>query len=365
MHERRCDAARSSRQRTWSLPSRGTVGMACLIVAESAIFTIFVVAYLFYVGKSLTGPTPREVLETPIFFTICLLSSSLTIHLAGKCARTRQGARISQLVVAHHRSRRPVHVWHGREWHRLIYEHGLTISTNLFGTTYYSLVGLHAFHVTVGLIMLVDRAALRSGRPCRPRSGQPRRACLSLYWHFVDASVGRRVHRGVRHRAMRRSDEQRCISAEEIQAAPRPPAEIEMPAPTAWPLVLAFGFTLMFAGLLTSVAVSILGAVLAVAGCVGWFREVFPHEHEEPVPSFRKIVRIATQRAVVERLPVAADQCARLASGPDLSGVGGCEGRTGRKRRDGAAGLHLWSAQGRKHLVSRSICLPRRSTRSR
>ena len=67
--------------------------MACLIVAESAIFTIFVVAYLFYVGKSLSGPTPREVLETPIFFTICLLSSSLTIHLAAKLLeRGRRGA---------------------------------------------------------------------------------------------------------------------------------------------------------------------------------------------------------------------------------------------------------------------------------
>src|SRR5579872_7586036 len=71
--------------RPWTLPDRGKVGMACLIIAESAIFTIFVVAYLFYVGKSLTGPTPREVLETPIFYTICLLSSSLTIHLAAKC----------------------------------------------------------------------------------------------------------------------------------------------------------------------------------------------------------------------------------------------------------------------------------------
>src|ERR1700731_3471849 len=68
----------------WSLPYRGKVGMASLIFAESAIFTIFVVAYLFYIGKSLTGPTPREVLETPIFFTICLLSSSLTIHFASK-----------------------------------------------------------------------------------------------------------------------------------------------------------------------------------------------------------------------------------------------------------------------------------------
>src|ERR1700752_935388 len=77
----------------WTLPYRGKVAMACLIIAESAIFTIFVVAYLFYVGKSLSGPTPREVLETPIFFTICLLSSSLTIHLAGIfLERGRQGA---------------------------------------------------------------------------------------------------------------------------------------------------------------------------------------------------------------------------------------------------------------------------------
>src|ERR1700683_3195613 len=68
----------------WHLPSRGKVAMAGLIIAESAIFTIFVVAYLFYLGKSMTGPTPSEVLETPIFYTICLLSSSLTIHLAAK-----------------------------------------------------------------------------------------------------------------------------------------------------------------------------------------------------------------------------------------------------------------------------------------
>lgn len=98
------------------------------------------------------------------------------------------------------------------------------------------------------------------------------------------------------------------LSAEEIQARPRPPAEIELPAPTAWPLVLAFGSTLVFAGLLTSVAVSILGAVLAVAGSIGWFQEVFPHEHEEPVLIVPEDVRIATRRTVVERLPVAADQ---------------------------------------------------------
>src|SRR5215468_47303 len=128
----------------WKLPYRGRIGMVCLIFGESAIFTIFVVSYLFYVGKSLTGPTPREVLETPIFYTICLLSSSLTIHFSGKLLeRGRRGAFLllwlSTIVLG------GLFLYGtGQEWHRLIYEHGLTISTNLFGTTYYSLVGLHA-----------------------------------------------------------------------------------------------------------------------------------------------------------------------------------------------------------------------------
>ncbi len=170
----------------WKLPYRGKVGMACLIFAESAIFTIFVVAYLYYVGKSLSGPTPREVLETPIFYTICLLSSSLTIHFAGKFLE--RGSRAAFLLL-----------WlltitlgalflygTGQEWHRLIYEHGLTISTNLFGTTYYSLVGLHAFHVTAGLIML--SVVLFFGLAGRVGPEQSARVdVLSLYWHFVDA----------------------------------------------------------------------------------------------------------------------------------------------------------------------------------
>jgi hypothetical protein len=88
----------------------------------------------------------------------------------------------------------------------------------------------------------------------------------------------------------------------------RAPSEIEVPASTAWPLVLAFGFTLVFAGLLTSASVSVLGAVLAIAGCVGWFREVFPHEHEDVVPVVPADLVIATERRVVERLPVAPEQ---------------------------------------------------------
>ena len=169
----------------WTLPDRGKVGMLSFIVAESAIFTIFVVAYLFYLGKSLTGPTPREVLEVPIFYTICLLFSSVTIHLAAK--RLERDGRLTFLML-----------WlltivlgglfmygTAAEWHRLIYQHGLTISTNLFGTTYYSLVGLHAFHVTVGLVMLA--IVLLLGVAGRIGVAQSARVdVLSLYWHFVD-----------------------------------------------------------------------------------------------------------------------------------------------------------------------------------
>jgi len=171
---------------TWSLPYRSKVGMACLIIAESAIFTIFVVAYLYYAGKSITGPTPREVLETPIFYTICLLSSSLTIHFALRfLERGGRGAFLGFLFLT---------ILLGglflfgtaSEWNRLIYEHGLTISTNLFGTTYYSLVGLHAFHVTVGLILL--SLVFLLGLAGRVGSEQSARAeVLSMYWHFVDA----------------------------------------------------------------------------------------------------------------------------------------------------------------------------------
>jgi cytochrome c oxidase subunit III len=170
----------------WKLPYRGKIGMACLIFAESAIFTIFVVAYLYYVGKSFSGPTPREVLETPIFYTICLLSSSLTIHFAGKLLeRGRRGTFLTLWALTIALGALFLYGT-GQEWHRLIYEHGLTISTNLFGTTYYSLVGLHAFHVTAGLILL--SIVLLFGLAGRVGPEQSHRVdVLSLYWHFVDA----------------------------------------------------------------------------------------------------------------------------------------------------------------------------------
>src|SRR5262249_29274941 len=171
---------------TRTLPYRGKVAMACLIIAESAIFTIFVVAYLFYIGKSLTGPTPSDVLETPIFFTICLLSSCITVHFAGKALARNNRSTFLGLWSATIILGGLFLFGTGREWHRLIYEHGLTISTNLFGTTYYSLVGLHAFHVTAGLIMLLIVAIFAfAGRVGVEQS--PRIDVLAMYWHFVDA----------------------------------------------------------------------------------------------------------------------------------------------------------------------------------
>jgi len=170
----------------WKLPYRGKVAMACLIIAEAAIFTIFVVAYLFYIGKSLTGPKPADVLETPIFFTICLLSSSLTVHFAGAAlARGRRSAFVSMWLVTILLGGLFL-FGTGMEWRHLIYERGLTISTNLFGTTYYSLVGLHAFHVIVGLVMLSIVAIFAlAGRVGVEQCG--RVDVLAMYWHFVDA----------------------------------------------------------------------------------------------------------------------------------------------------------------------------------
>src|SRR5258708_7018572 len=120
-------------------------------------------------------------------------------------------------------------------------------------------------------------------------------------------------------------------SIEAVRQGPRAPVEIEMPASTAWPIVLAFAFSLMFAGLLTSVSVSVLGVVLGVAGCVGWFREVLPHEHEETVPVVPEEIYLTTERRIVERLPVPTHQLPAwlpVRTYPISSGVKGEEAHT-------------------------------------
>src|SRR5258706_8214177 len=98
------------------------------------------------------------------------------------------------------------------------------------------------------------------------------------------------------------------LATEKLNEASRPPRMIEVPAPTAWPFILAFGTTRLFAGLVTSMSVSVLGAALALAGCVGWFCAVFPHEQEEAVAVAPEDIRLITDRKVVDRLRVSGDQ---------------------------------------------------------
>ncbi|WP_353073700.1 cytochrome c oxidase subunit 3 [Tunturiibacter gelidoferens] len=170
----------------WKLPYRGTVGMACLIIAESAIFIIFVVAYIYYIGKSLSGPTPAQVLELPIFGTICLLSSSIFVHFAVSNLR-KDNLRGCTLNLAATVLLGTIFLaTTAREWYHLIHDEGLTIKTNLFGTTYYSLVGLHATHVVVGLIMLSLTLGLSLTGHVKEEHSE-KLEVLSLYWHFVDA----------------------------------------------------------------------------------------------------------------------------------------------------------------------------------
>jgi cytochrome c oxidase subunit 3/cytochrome o ubiquinol oxidase subunit 3 len=170
----------------WKLPSSRKVAIICLILTETGLFSIFVAAYLFYLGKSLTGPYPRDVLELPVLSTICLLSSSVTIMFAERAFnRDRVGLfklwwLLTIVLAAIFLTSTAL------EWHRLIYQKGLTISTNLFGTTFYSLVGLHATHVIVGLCLLL-LVFIFSLRGYVTRMQRERLEMVSWYWHFVDA----------------------------------------------------------------------------------------------------------------------------------------------------------------------------------
>ena len=165
---------------------RGRVGILSLILAEISLFGVFVVAYLFYIGKSLSGPYPKDVLDVPVLATICLLSSSISVALGAKALHRGEVQRAGLWLL--------VTVLLGgfflaataREWHRLIYREGLTIGTNLFGTTYYPLVGLHASHVIIGLVMLSLCCVLAWTGSLRQTHAE-RVEIVSWYWHFVDA----------------------------------------------------------------------------------------------------------------------------------------------------------------------------------
>jgi cytochrome c oxidase subunit 3 len=169
-----------------TLPYRGKVGILALILTESAFFSIFVVAYIFYIGKSLSGPSPKDVLSPPIVNTICLLSSSVTIVLALRALRANSIRTFGIWWLVTFALGVEFLAGTGLEWHRLIYREGLTISTNLFGTTYYSLVGLHALHVIIGLLLILI-VMIFTALGYMDRRHIERTDVLSWYWHFVDA----------------------------------------------------------------------------------------------------------------------------------------------------------------------------------
>ena len=179
-------SAANASPENWSLPEKGRVGILGLILTESAFFSIFVAAYIFYIGKSATGPYPSEVLSPPILNTICLLSSSVTIVFAVRALRGGRHGAFAMLWLVTFLLGLEFILGTALEWRHLIYQEALTIRTNLFGTTFYSLVGLHALHVTIGLILMGLVLALTLTGHVKSEHAE-RTEILSWYWHFVDA----------------------------------------------------------------------------------------------------------------------------------------------------------------------------------
>ena len=166
--------------------SPGQWGMLSFLVSEVAIFSTLIVTYLYYVGKDVVGPTPVDVLKLPLVLctTACLLASSVTIHLAERTLeRGNQGGFLllwaATIVLGGLFLLGTAYEWYG------LISHGLTISRNLFGTTYYTLVGAHALHVTGGvtIMLVVLGLALRRQVTTANRTGV---GLVAWYWHFVD-----------------------------------------------------------------------------------------------------------------------------------------------------------------------------------
>ena len=139
-----------------------------------------------FVGAVQSGPTPA-ILSLPLVIgmTACLLSSSVTVHLAAKSLRSGAKSAFMRWWSATILLAIAFLAGTGCEWSNLIGKYGLTISRNLFGTTYYTLVGFHALHVTVGVIaMLILLAFARNYRVTAGK--QVGVELVSWYWHFVD-----------------------------------------------------------------------------------------------------------------------------------------------------------------------------------
>jgi cytochrome c oxidase subunit III len=163
-------------------------GMVAFLVSEVAFFSTLIVTYVTFMGKDIVGPTPAKALSLPLVIvtTICLLSSSVTIHFAEQALHRGQQRTFCLLWAATITLGIAFLLGTAYEWRELIAEHQLTISRNLFGTTYYTLVGFHGLHVTVGVItmLIVLGLALRREINETNRTGVE---LVAWYWHFVDA----------------------------------------------------------------------------------------------------------------------------------------------------------------------------------
>jgi cytochrome c oxidase subunit 3/cytochrome o ubiquinol oxidase subunit 3 len=163
------------------------VGMACFILSEAIFFSTLIIAYLTYLGVPQEGPTPRQVLDLtiPIIGTICLLSSSLTIGFSvSSLERGKQMAAALFLGITAALGAGFL-IGTGIEWATLINRHHLTIGRNSFGTTYFTLIGFHGLHVSIGVvIMSVVAWAIATRRILSQHAIGVE--LFSWYWHFVD-----------------------------------------------------------------------------------------------------------------------------------------------------------------------------------
>ncbi len=158
-------------------------GMLSFLLSEVAFFGTLIAVYVSYMGKDVSGPTPAILsLSLVIGTTICLLSSSGTIHQAERSLHNKAHSAFLGWWAATILLGVVFLAGTAYEWHELIYKHGLTISRNLFGTTYYTLVGFHALHVTVGVIVMI----IVSGLAFRQQVSEQGVELVGWYWHFVD-----------------------------------------------------------------------------------------------------------------------------------------------------------------------------------
>jgi cytochrome c oxidase subunit 3 len=162
-------------------------GMIAFLFSEVAFFSTLIVTYLTYLGQDRVGPTPKEALSLGLVLgtTACLLSSSVTIHLAEGALRRHQSSQFLGLWALTIVLGALFLAGTGYEWKELIVEHKLTIDRNLFGTTFYTLVGFHGLHVSVGLIALISVLFLA----LRGEVGEKNEIAVEMvswYWHFVD-----------------------------------------------------------------------------------------------------------------------------------------------------------------------------------